>query len=164
MSLNPLLLKTQAYIDGKWVDADSKEVIEVTNPATGELIGTIPNMGKAEAERAVLAAEAALTVWQQKSAKERSNILRKWFNLMMQHQEDLAYILTCEQGKPLAEAKGEIAYGASYIEWFAEEAKRIYGDTIPGPAADRRILVLKQAIGVCAAVTPWNFPNAMITR
>lgn len=164
MSLNPLLFKTQAYINGKWLGADSGETIDVTNPATGEVIGTIPNMGKAEAERAVLAAEAALTVWQQKSAKERANILRKWFNLMMQHQEDLAYILTLEQGKPLAEAKGEVAYGASYIEWFAEEAKRIYGDTIPGPAVDRRILVLKQPIGVCAAITPWNFPNAMITR
>ncbi len=164
MSLNPLLFKTQAYIDGKWVNADKGGVIEVTNPATGEVIGTIPNMGKAEAERAVLAAEAALAVWQQKSAKERANILRKWFNLMMQHQEDLAYILTIEQGKPLAEAKGEIAYGASYIEWFAEETKRIYGDTIPGPSADRRIVVLKQPIGVCAAITPWNFPNAMITR
>ncbi len=164
MSFNSLLFKTQAYIDGKWLNADSGKTIEVTNPATGEVIGTIPNMGKVETERAVKAAEAALPVWQKKSAKERSNILRKWFNLMMQYQDDLAYILTCEQGKPLAEAKGEIAYGASYIEWFAEEAKRIYGDTIPAPSSDKRIIVIKQAIGVCAAITPWNFPNAMITR
>ncbi|ETD68237.1 succinate-semialdehyde dehdyrogenase [Pelistega indica] len=164
MTFNSLLFKTQAYIDGKWLNADSGNTIEVTNPATGEVIGTIPNMGKVETERAVKAAEAALTVWQKKSAKERSNILRKWFNLMMQYQDDLAYILTCEQGKPLTEAKGEIAYGASYIEWFAEEAKRIYGDTIPAPSSDKRIIVIKQAVGVCAAITPWNFPNAMITR
>lgn len=164
MFFNSLLFKTQAYINGRWQDAESGETIAVTNPATGEVIGTIPNMGATEAELAVQHAQAALPIWQKKSAKERANILRKWFNLMMQYQDDLAYILTCEQGKPLAEAKGEIAYGASYIEWFAEEAKRIYGDTIPSPSSDRRIVVIKQPIGVCAAITPWNFPNAMITR
>lgn len=158
------LFKTQCYIDGQWLDADSGDTIEVNNPATGEILGSVPKMGKAEAERAVEAAQAALKDWQAKSAKERSKILRKWFDLMMEAQEDLAQILTLEQGKPLAEAKGEIAYGASYIEWYAEEGKRIYGDTIPGPSADKRVLVLKQPIGVCAAITPWNFPNAMITR
>lgn len=161
---DPSLLKKQCYINGQWLDADAGGVIEVNNPATGEILGTVPKMGKAEAKRAVDAAQNALKAWQAKSAKERSNILRKWFNLMMEAQDDLALILTLEQGKPLAEAKGEIAYGASYIEWYAEEAKRVYGDTIPGPSADKRVLVLKQAIGVCAAITPWNFPNAMITR
>ena len=158
------LFRTQCYIDGQWCDADSGATIEVTNPATGEVLGTVPKMSTAEAERAVAAAEKALKAWQAKSAKERSIILRKWFNLMMEAQEDLGILLTLEQGKPLAEAKGEIAYGASYIEWYAEEGKRIYGDTIPGPSADKRVLVLKQPIGVCAAITPWNFPNAMITR
>ncbi|MCP2039748.1 succinate-semialdehyde dehydrogenase/glutarate-semialdehyde dehydrogenase [Neisseria sp. HSC-16F19] len=158
------LFRTQCYIDGQWCDADSGATIEVTNPATGEVLGTVPKMSTAEAERAVAAAEKALKAWQAKSAKERSVILRKWFNLMMEAQEDLGILLTLEQGKPLAEAKGEIAYGASYIEWYAEEGKRIYGDTIPGPSADKRVLVLKQPIGVCAAITPWNFPNAMITR
>lgn len=161
---DPALLKTQCYIDGQWCDADGKAVIEVNNPATGEILASVPKMGRAEAKRAVDAAQKALKVWQAKTAKERSNILRKWFNLMMEAQEDLGILLTLEQGKPLAEAKGEIAYGASYFEWYAEEAKRIYGDTIPGPSPDKRILVLKQPIGVCAAITPWNFPNAMITR
>lgn len=165
MQLNdPTLLKTQCYIDGQWLNADKDCVIAVTNPATGEHIADVPNMGKDEAARAVAAASAALKSWQAKSAKERSNLLRSWFNLMMTHQDDLAKILTIEQGKPLAEAKGEIAYGASYLEWYAEEAKRIYGDTIPAPSNDKRIVVLKQPIGVCAAITPWNFPNAMITR
>ena len=165
MQLNdPTLLKTQCYIDGQWLNADKDCVIAVTNPATGEHIADVPNMGKDEAARAVTAASAALKSWQAKSAKERSNLLRSWFNLMMTHQDDLAKILTIEQGKPLAEAKGEIAYGASYLEWYAEEAKRIYGDTIPAPSNDKRIVVLKQPIGVCAAITPWNFPNAMITR
>ena len=161
---DPSLLKTQCYIDGQWLNADNGAVIAVTNPATGEHIADIPKMGAAEAERAVAAAQAALKGWQAKSAKERSVILRRWFDLMMAHQEDLGIILTSEQGKPLAEAKGEIAYGASYIEWYAEEGKRVYGDIIPGPAADKRVLVTKQPIGVCAAITPWNFPNAMITR
>lgn len=158
------LLKTKAYINGKWADANNGEVITVTNPATGETVATVPNMGQAEAKEAVAAAQAAQKAWQKKSAKERSKILRSWFELLMQHQDDLATILTLEQGKPLAEAKGEIAYGASYIEWFAEEAKRIYGDVIPAPSSDKRIVVTKQPIGVCAAITPWNFPNAMITR
>ena len=158
------LFKTQCYIDGVWLDADNKATVEVTNPANGEVIGTVPQMGKAEADRAVAAAQAALPAWKAKSAKERSQILRKWFDLMMAHQEDLGKILTLEQGKPLAEAKGEIAYGASYIEWYAEEGKRIYGDTIPGHQADKRLIVIKQPIGVTAAITPWNFPAAMITR
>ena len=158
------LFKTQCYIDGAWLNADNGATVEVTNPANGEVIGTVPQMGKAEADRAVAAAQAALPAWKAKSAKERSQILRKWFDLMMAHQEDLGKILTLEQGKPLAEAKGEIAYGASYIEWYAEEGKRIYGDTIPTVAMDKRIMVTKEPIGVCVAITPWNFPSAMITR
>ena len=161
---DPSLFRQQCYIDGKWVDADSGKTIPVTNPATGEILGTIPNMGAAETRRAIEAANAAWPAWRAKTAKERANILRKWFDLMMANQEDLARILTAEQGKPLAEARCEIAYGASFIEWFAEEGKRIYGDTIPGHQADKRIVVLKEPIGVCAAITPWNFPNAMITR
>jgi succinate-semialdehyde dehydrogenase/glutarate-semialdehyde dehydrogenase len=161
---DPSLFRQQCYIDGKWVDADSGKTIPVTNPATGEILGTIPNMGTAETRRAIEAANAAWPAWRAKTAKERANILRKWFDLMMANQEDLARILTAEQGKPLAEARGEIAYGASFIEWFGEEAKRVYGDTIPGHQADKRIVVLKEPIGVCAAITPWNFPNAMITR
>jgi succinate-semialdehyde dehydrogenase / glutarate-semialdehyde dehydrogenase len=158
------LFRQQSYIDGKWVDADSKATIDVTNPADGSVIGSIPKMGGAEARRAVEAANAALPAWRSKLAKERANILRKWFDLLMQHQDDLALIMTMEQGKPLAEAKGEIAYAASFIEWFAEEAKRIYGDVIPPHQGDKRIVVIKQPIGVCAAITPWNFPAAMITR
>ncbi len=161
---DPSLLKNQCYIDGVWCDADSGQTLSVDNPATGDIIAQVPKMGSAEADRAVAAAYKALKPWQAKSAKERSIILRRWFDLMMAHQEDLGAILTWEQGKPLAEAKGEIAYGASYIEWYAEEGKRIYGDIIPAPGADKRILVNKQPIGVCAAITPWNFPNAMITR
>ena len=161
---DPALLRTQCYINGQWLDADSGRTIAVSNPATGETIGSVPDMGAAEAERAVAAAQAALPAWRALTAKQRSQILRRWFDLMMEAQEDLATLLTLEQGKPLAEARGEIAYGASYIEWYAEEAKRVYGDTIPGPAPDKRILVLKQPVGVCAAITPWNFPNAMITR
>lgn len=161
---NLTLLRTRCYINGQWLDADSGRTIAVSNPATGETIGSVPDMGAAEAERAVAAAQTALPAWRALTAKQRSQILRRWFDLMMEAQEDLATLLTLEQGKPLAEARGEIAYGASYIEWYAEEAKRVYGDTIPGPAPDKRILVLKQPVGVCAAITPWNFPNAMITR
>jgi len=161
---DPALFRQQCYIDGKWADADSGKTLPVNNPATGEILGTVPNMGAAETRRAIEAANAALPAWRAKTAKERANILRKWFDLMMANQEDLAKILTAEQGKPLPEARTEIAYGASFIEWFAEEAKRIYGDTIPGHQADKRIVVLKEPIGVCAAITPWNFPNAMITR
>lgn len=158
------LLKTQAYINGEWVNADDQKTIDVTNPANGEVVATVPNMGQTEAKAAVKAAFVAQKAWQNKSAKERSQLLRRWFDLLMENRDDLATILTVEQGKPIAEAKGEIAYGASYIEWFAEEAKRVYGDVIPAPSADKRIIVTKQPIGVCAAITPWNFPNAMITR
>lgn len=158
------LLRQQCYLDGQWLDADSGQSIAVHNPATGETVGQVPKMGAAEAERAVAAAARAFPAWKAKSAKERAVILRRWFDLIMAHQQDLAVILTSEQGKPLAEAKGEIAYGASYIEWYAEEAKRVYGDIVPGPAGDRRVLVTKEPIGVTAAITPWNFPSAMITR
>jgi succinate-semialdehyde dehydrogenase / glutarate-semialdehyde dehydrogenase len=158
------LFREQCYIDGRWVDADSGAVVEVTNPASGEVLGTIPKMGAAETRRAIEAAEKAWPAWRKLLAKERANILRKWFNLIMENQEDLALLMTLEQGKPLAEAKGEVAYGASFIEWFAEEAKRVYGDTIPQHQADKRIVVVKQPVGVVAAITPWNFPNAMITR
>ena len=158
------LFRQQCYINGEWVDADSKATIAVHNPADGQQIGTVPNMGAAETRRAIEAAHAAWPAWRAKTAKERAACLRKWFELMMANQEDLAVLMTVEQGKPLAESRGEIAYGASFIEWFGEEAKRVYGDTIPAPWPDRRIVVIKQPIGVCAAVTPWNFPNAMITR
>ena len=160
----PDLLRTQAYLDGVWCDADSGETAPVSNPATREQLGTVPMMGAAETRRAIDGARAAQKAWAAKTARERSVVLRRWFDLMMANQEDLAQILTAEQGKPLAEARGEIAYGASFIEWFAEEAKRIYGETIPQHAADKRIIVIKQPIGVTAAITPWNFPNAMITR
>ena len=161
---DPSLFRQQCYINGAWADADSGKTIPVTNPATGEILGTVPNMGTAETRRAIEAANAAWPGWRAKTAKERSIILRRWFDLMMANQEDLAKLLTAEQGKPLAEARGEIAYGASFIEWFAEEGKRIYGDTIPQHAADKRIIVIREPVGVCAAITPWNFPNAMITR
>src|SRR5689334_15607240 len=158
------LFRQQCYINGEWVDADNKSTLAVYNPADGQQIGTVPNMGAAETRRAIETANAAWPAWRAKSAKERAAILRKWFDLMMAAQDDLAILMTVEQGKPLAESKGEIAYGASFIEWFAEEAKRVYGDTIPAQTPDKRIVVIKQPIGVCAAVTPWNFPNAMITR
>jgi len=158
------LFRQQCYINGQWVDADSGKTVEVTNPATGAVLGTIPNMGAAETRRAIEAANAAWGPWRKKTAKERANILRKWFNLMMENQDDLAVLMTAEQGKPLAEAKGEIAYAASFIEWFAEEGKRIYGDVIPAHQGDKRIVVTKEPIGVVAAITPWNFPSAMITR
>lgn len=161
---DPTLLKQKCYLNGQWQDADNGAVIDVTNPATLEKLGTIPRMGTEETRRAIAAAEAALPAWRSRTAKERSIILRRWFDLMMANQEDLAIIMTAEQGKPLAESKGEISYAASFIEWFAEEGKRIYGDTIPGHAADKRIVVIKEPIGVCAAITPWNFPAAMITR
>src|SRR3954466_4942576 len=156
------LFREQCYIGGEWVGGAN--TIPVRNPATQAVLGTVPRLGREEARRAIDAAERAWPAWRAKTGKERSAILRKWFELMMANQEDLAQILTAEQGKPFPEARGEIAYGASFIEWFAEEAKRVYGDTIPAPTADRRIVVIKQPIGVCAAVTPWNFPNAMITR
>ncbi|MCP1335838.1 NADP-dependent succinate-semialdehyde dehydrogenase [Futiania mangrovi] len=161
---DPKLLRQQCYINGKWVDADSGKTFEVTNPATGEVIATVPDMGVDETRRAIAAADAAWGAWRAKTAKERAVVLRRWFDLMMANQDDLAAIMTAEQGKPLAEAKGEVAYAASFIEWFGEEGKRVYGDTIPGHQADKRIVVIKQPIGVCAAITPWNFPAAMITR
>lgn len=160
----PDLLKSQGLINGLWCDADNAENFAVTNPATGEVIINVPRYGKAETERAIAAAAKALPSWREKTAKERAQILRRWYQLMMEHQDDLAAILTHEQGKSLAEAKGEVAYAASFIEWFGEEAKRVYGDVIPGFTADRRLLVFKQAIGVVAAITPWNFPIAMIAR
>jgi succinate-semialdehyde dehydrogenase/glutarate-semialdehyde dehydrogenase len=158
------LFRELGYIDGAWVGADAGGTIPVTDPATGDVLGTIPNMGAAETKRAIEAANAALPAWRAKTAKERANILRAWHGLMMANQEDLARLMTAEQGKPLAESRGEIAYAASFIEWFAEEGKRIYGETIPAHMPDKRIIVLKEPIGVCAAITPWNFPAAMITR
>ncbi|MHB8121955.1 MAG: NADP-dependent succinate-semialdehyde dehydrogenase [Desulfuromonadaceae bacterium] len=158
------LLKQLCYINGQWAAADSGATINVTNPATAEVIGSIPKMGRRETSRAIEAANAAWPAWRAKTAKERAVILRRWFDLLMENQEDLAMIMTAEQGKPLAESRGEIAYAASFIEWFAEEGKRIYGDIIPPHGRDKRIVVIKEPIGVCAAITPWNFPSAMITR
>ncbi len=161
---NDALFRQQCYINGAWVDADDGEVIEVNNPATGEIIGTVPSLKAKETRGAIEAANAAWGEWRSKTGKERCNILRKWYNLMMENQEDLAILMTTEQGKPLAESRGEIAYAASFIEWFGEEAKRIYGDVINHPLPGKRIVVLKQPIGVVASITPWNFPAAMITR
>jgi succinate-semialdehyde dehydrogenase/glutarate-semialdehyde dehydrogenase len=161
---DPKLFRQQCYIDGAWCDADSGETLKVTNPANGEVIGTIPKMGTAETRRAIAAADKAWGDWRARTGKERAAVLRKWFDLMMANQDDLAIIMTVEQGKPLSESKGEIAYGASFVEWFAEEAKRVYGDTIPQHQRDKRIVVIKEPVGVVAAITPWNFPNAMITR
>lgn len=165
MQLNDMtLFRQQALIDGQWRDAPNGDVIAVTNPANGEQLGSVPKMGADETRQAIEAANRALPAWRALTAKERANILRRWFDLMLENQDDLARLMTLEQGKPLAEAKGEISYAASFIEWFAEEGKRIYGDTIPGHQADKRLLVIKQPIGVTAAITPWNFPAAMITR
>ena len=158
------LLRQACYIDGAWVQADDGATFAVTNPATGAEIARVPKCGAAETDRAIAAAEKALESWRETTAAERSRILRRWFDLLMTHQEDLAQLMTAEQGKPLAEARGEIAYGAAYVEWFAEEAKRAYGEVIPSPFKDRQIIVLKEPVGVCAAITPWNFPCAMITR
>jgi succinate-semialdehyde dehydrogenase / glutarate-semialdehyde dehydrogenase len=161
---DPELLATRAYVAGEWVDAADGATFEVTNPARGDVIARVASLGRTQTAGAIAKAAVAQKDWARRTAKERANILRRWYELMMQHQEDLATILTAEQGKPLAEAKGEIAYGASFIEWFAEEAKRIYGETVPGHQPDKRIMVIRQPIGVAAAITPWNFPNAMITR
>jgi succinate-semialdehyde dehydrogenase/glutarate-semialdehyde dehydrogenase len=161
---DPSLWRQQAYVAGVWIDADSGGSLPVENPATGGRLGTVPRMGADETRRAIAAAQAAWAGWRARTGKERAAILRRWYELLMQNQEDLARLMTAEQGKPLSESRGEIAYAASFIEWFAEEAKRVYGDTIPGHAPDKRIVVLKQPIGVCAAITPWNFPAAMITR
>ena len=158
------LLKRKGYIDGKWVDADAGGSFAVTNPATGEKIVEVTDMGAAETRRAIDAAQRALPAWRANPAKERSAVLRKWYDLILAHADDLALLMTTEQGKPLAEARGEVVYGASFVEWFAEEGRRAYGDVIPTIAPDRRLLAIKQPIGVCAAITPWNFPIAMITR
>ena len=158
------LLRTRCPIGGQWLDADSGAACEVANPATGAVLGTVPDMGAAETRRAIAAAHAAFPAWSKKTAKERAQVLRRLYQLMMEHQDDLALLMTAEQGKPLAEAKGEVAYSASFIEWFGEEAKRMYGETIPGHAADKRIMVLRQPVGVVAAITPWNFPSAMLGR
>jgi succinate-semialdehyde dehydrogenase/glutarate-semialdehyde dehydrogenase len=160
---NPELLRDACLIGGEWLPATGATLL-VRNPASGEQVGTVPNFGAAETRRAIVAAEAAFGPWKAKTAAERAKILRRWFELMMENQEDLARLMTLEQGKPLAEARGEIAYAASFIEWFAEEARRVYGEVIPSPLADRRLIVIKQPVGVCAAITPWNFPAAMITR
>ncbi|NUU03333.1 NADP-dependent succinate-semialdehyde dehydrogenase [Herbaspirillum robiniae] len=161
---DPTLLRQQAYLGGQWCDADDGAAFDVVNPADGERLGSVPEMGATETRRAIDAANAAWPAWKKKTAKERSAILRRWHDLMLANADDLALIMTAEQGKPLAEAKGEINYAASFIEWFAEEGKRTYGDTIPSPSPSSRIVVVKEAIGVCAAITPWNFPAAMITR
>jgi len=158
------LLRRHCYVNGQWTAADSGALLDVHNPATGEPIAQVPLSGAAETRRAIEAAERALPGWRRKTAAERSHLLQNWFRLLMQHQEDLARLMTQEQGKPLAESRGEIAYAASFIEWFAEEGKRAYGDVIPSPFQDRRLLAIKQPVGVCAAITPWNFPSAMITR
>lgn len=158
------LFRQQCFIDGGWLDADRAETIVIRNPATGEALGTVPKMGGAETRRAIDAANAALPGWRAKTAAERGKLLRRWHELMLANQDDLALIMTLEQGKPLAEAKGEIAYAAAYLEWFAEEGRRAYGEIIPSNGADRRILVTREPVGVCAAITPWNFPAAMITR
>ena len=158
------LFRDKCFINGEWVEANSKDTISVNNPATLKEIGTVPKCGKEETKNAIDAANTAWPQWKSTSARERSNILRKWFDLIISNKEELAQIMTIEQGKPINESRGEIVYGASFIEWFAEEAKRVYGDTIPDPLTDRRIVVLKQPVGVVASITPWNFPNAMITR
>ena len=158
------LLRTQCLIGGAWCGAEGGATFPVGNPANGELLAEVPDMGAGETRRAIAAADAAWPAWRNRTAKERSAVLRKWFELMLAHADDLALLMTSEQGKPLAEAKGEVAYAASFIEWFAEEAKRVYGDTIPATQADKRLIVVRQPIGVCAAITPWNFPAAMITR
>lgn len=160
----PGLLRTHCLIDGQWVGADSSKTFPVTNPATGEVFASVPDMGAAETARAIAAAERAWTGWRGKIAKERAAVLRRWYELILNHTDDLARILTAEQGKPLGEARNEIVYAAGFVEWFAEEARRAYGETIPSPVADKRLLAIRQPIGVCAAITPWNFPAAMITR
>ena len=161
---DPSLLKNLCLIDGQWLAADAGSRIDVPNPATGEAVGHVPRMGEAETQRAIAAAERAFALWKQQTAEARARLLHRWFELMMENQEDLALLMTSEQGKPLAESRGEIAYAASYVQWFAEEARRIYGSTVPAPWADKRIIVTKEPVGVCAAITPWNFPAAMITR
>ncbi len=158
------LLRAQAFIDGQWIEADDKETFAVTNPATGRIVGSVPRCGRAETRRAIDAADTAFFLWRDRPAKEKAALMRAWYQLIIANLEDLAIILTSEMGKPLAEARGEILYGASYVEWFAEEAKRVYGDTIPAPDRSRRLVCIKQPVGVVACITPWNFPHAMLTR
>ncbi|MFC0180889.1 NAD-dependent succinate-semialdehyde dehydrogenase [Thorsellia kenyensis] len=161
---NPSLFKQQCLIDGKWQDASNQARIDVTNPATLEVIGSVPNMGKAETQAAIVSSKAAFDVWKTKTTKERSNLLRQWYNLIIENQEDLAKLMTLEQGKPINEAKGEVLFSASFLEWFSEQARRIEGEVIAPPSNDRRLVTIRQGVGVCAAITPWNFPAAMITR
>ena len=161
---DPTLFHQQCFIQGQWVDADQGATMQINNPASGAVLGTVPAMGTIETKRAIAAANKAWPEWRRKTAGERSQILRRWHDLMLEHQQDLALLLTAEQGKPLTEAQGEIAYAASFIEWFAEEGKRIYGDTVPTHQQDKRIIIIKESIGVCVAITPWNFPTAMIAR
>src|SRR3954470_23044730 len=161
---DPRLFRENCYIDGAWVSAGPTAGIDVDNPATGETLGSVPRLGRAETRGAIEAAARAFPSWRRKTAKERAIVMRRWFELMMANQEDLARLMTAEQGKPLVESRGEVAYAASFLEWFGEEAKRVYGDTIPGHQADKRIVVIKEPIGVVACITPWNFPLAMITR
>src|SRR5208337_4538167 len=161
---DPELFREACYIDGTWVGALGGAEINVDDPATGEVIGTVPRMGATEVREAIDAAARAFPAWRSRTAKERSAVLRRWFDLMMTNQDDLAHLMTLEQGKPLAESRGEVAYAASFLEWFSEEAKRVYGDTIPGHQSDKRIVVVKEPVGVVACITPWNFPLAMITR
>jgi succinate-semialdehyde dehydrogenase/glutarate-semialdehyde dehydrogenase len=160
----PSLFRQQCHIDGAWADASNGQTIQVTNPADQSVLGTVPSLTQQDVRRAIESANRALPAWRAMAAKQRAQLMRRWFDLCMEHQEDLARLLTLEQGKPLTESRGEIAYGASFLEWFSEEAKRVYGDVIPAAASDRRIVVIKQPVGVVAAITPWNFPNAMITR
>lgn len=164
MKPNPEFLKQQCYVNGEWIDADDRATFEVTNPADGSVLGTVPRLGADETRRAIDAAAAAMPTWRALTGKERAAILRRWHDLMIEHADDLALLMTLEQGKPITESRGEIVYAASFIEWFAEEAKRVYGDVIPGHQPDKRIIVLKEPVGVVAAITPWNFPAAMITR
>ncbi|MDD3484477.1 aldehyde dehydrogenase family protein, partial [Azovibrio restrictus] len=161
---SPELLVQRCLIGGRWTEADDGATLVVRNPASTEEIARVPACGAAETQNAIAAAEAALPAWRERTAKARAQVLMQWLQLILQHTEDLAALITAEGGKPLAEARGEVAYGASFVEWFAEEGKRAYGETVPSPAADKRILVIKQPVGVCAAITPWNFPLAMITR
>jgi succinate-semialdehyde dehydrogenase / glutarate-semialdehyde dehydrogenase len=162
--IDPKLFREACYVDGRWIGANSRATIPVDNPATGETIGTVPMLGADETRDAIAAANRALATWRRTTAKERAAVLRRWYELMIQHQDDLARLMTIEQGKPLAESRGEVTYAAGFLEWFGEEAKRVYGDIIPGHQSDKRILVIKQPIGVVACITPWNFPLAMITR
>jgi succinate-semialdehyde dehydrogenase/glutarate-semialdehyde dehydrogenase len=161
---DPSLLRQQCYVDGAWLDAEGRKTVQVTNPATGDTLGTVPSLDAAATRAAIEAAHAAFPAWAARTAKDRAGLLRKWHDLMVEHADDLATLMTAEQGKPLAEARGEVLYAASFVEWFAEEGKRLYGDVIPGHQPDKRIFVLRQPVGVVAAITPWNFPAAMITR